>query len=190
MNWPVFLIASLIAVALDGSLVQVLRVGDASPSLLMFVMVYALLNASKRTALRAAMVAGLFVDLLSPLLTDADGSTVVIVGPHLLAFALGAAAFLSFRNLLYRKSPLALAFGCVIFALLVALGTTTVFLLRSMFTGDAPWGDATATGYLLVGFARAGLTAILAAFLLPTLDRSRALWAFEGSGRLVGGAAR
>ena len=37
MNWPCFLIAALIAAALDGSLLGVLRVGDARPSLLMVV---------------------------------------------------------------------------------------------------------------------------------------------------------
>lgn len=190
MSWPAFLVASLIAVALDGSLLQVLRIGTARPSLLMIVVVYALLSAPKRTALRAALTAGLFADLLTPILAN-DMTVLVVVGPHILGFALGAFAFLSFRNLLYRKSPIALGFGALVFALLVALGTTSTFVLRTLFGSSAPWGEAgSATEFLLNGLSSAALTAVLAAFMLRWMDRTRALWSFESSARLVGGAAR
>ena len=94
MNWPCFLIAALIAAALDGSLLGVLRVGDARPSLLMVVCVFVLLNAPQRTAFRAALVAGLMADLLTPIMYS-DATVLVVVGPQVLAFALGAATFLS-----------------------------------------------------------------------------------------------
>lgn len=190
MNWPCFLIAALIAAALDGSLLGVLRVGDARPSLLMVVCVFVLLNAPQRTAFRAVLVAGLMADLLTPIMYS-DATVLVVVGPQVLAFALGAATFLSFRNLLYRKSPIALGFGTCVFAILVALGGTSVFVLRSFFGGETPWGDAgSASSTVLSGFVVAGLTAILGALVLPQLHRTRALWAFDSTSRLVGGAAR
>ncbi len=190
MSWPVFLLASLLAVALDGSFVQVLRVGDASPSLLMMVSVYVLLNAPKQTAFRGVLIAGLFADLLSPIFTGANAQVLVVVGPSILGFALGAVALLALRNLLYRKSRLALAFGAAVFTLLAALGTTAVFILRAAMTGTGPWGEGTATGYLFERIACAGVTVLLVAILLPVLDRTRALWSFESSSRLVGGTAR
>ena len=59
MRWAIYILAVLVAVAIDSSLGGVLKIGDAQPRFLACVVVYAILSAPRAYAVRIAMLANL-----------------------------------------------------------------------------------------------------------------------------------
>lgn len=190
MNWLVYLVALLVALAFDASVGGVLAFGETRPQVLPGVVVFALLSAPRRTAVRAAMLAGLLADLLAPMVAE-DGSMLAVPGPRVLGFALGALAVLQLRSLLYRKNPLSGAVTTFAFSLLAAVVFVAVWTLRGAVTGGgAPWWPTTGAMEMWGRFLGALADAGLAIPVLWLLEKTRSLWDFAVVTRLSVGAAR
>lgn len=190
MNWTVYLIAVLVALAFDASLGGLLEFGSSHPQLLPAVVVFALLSVPRRIALRAAMLAGLLADLLAPMVGE-DGSLVAVPGPRVLGYALGALAVLQLRGLLYRRNPLSSAVTTFVFSLLAAVAFVALWTLRgSLLGGGAPWWPSTGASEMWGRFLGAIAEGLLAIPVLWLLEKTRPMWDFAMVTRLAVGAAR
>jgi hypothetical protein len=106
VRWSIYIVAVLLAAALDASFGSVLAIGELRGQFLPAVVVFALLAAPRKIGVRLAMLAGLVADLLAPVVLDSQ-EVLVVPGPRVLAYALGALAVIQLRSLLYRQNPLA-----------------------------------------------------------------------------------
>ncbi|MCE2881700.1 MAG: hypothetical protein LW636_05000 [Planctomycetaceae bacterium] len=190
MRWWVFLAAVLVAAALDMSMGAVFVVGDLRPRLLPATVVFALLSMPRKGTVRAAMLAGLVADLLSPTVLE-RGDTLVVLGPNILGFALGATAVVPLRTLLYRRNPLSGVLTTVVFSFLASIAFIAVWALRARLLGTTPpWWPETGGAEAWTRLLGALGDGLLALPVLWLLERTRPLWDFAVGTRLAPGAAR
>ncbi len=190
MRWSVYILCVLLACTLDASVGSVFEVGGVRAQLLPAAVVFMCINAPRRVTLRAAMVAGLAADLFAPTILS-DGSTLVVPGPRVLGFALGALAVVPLRGLLYRQNPLSAPVATMIFTLLASLAFIAAWILRALLLDtSAPWWPGSAGGELALRLGGAlgdGLMAVPAFWLL---NKMRPLFGFTTATRVAPGAAR
>jgi hypothetical protein len=190
MRWAVFAIAVLAAVAFDTSLARVLELGGVQPHALPAVLVFTLFSIPRRLALRAAVLAGLVADLLAPVI-QSDGTVLVVPGPRILGFALGAFALLQLRGILYRQNPLAGAFATFAFGAAVAVTYGFAWSVRALLLGTStPWWPSTGAAEAMHGLLVATVDGVFAVPLLWFLHRTRPAWGFVSSTRVTTGLAR
>jgi len=146
VRWSIYIVAVLLAAALDASFGSVLAIGELRGQFLPAVVVFALLAAPRKIGVRLAMLAGLVADLLAPVVLDSQ-EVLVVPGPRVLAYALGALAVIQLRSLLYRQNPLAGAAATLAFSLLAAVAFVFLFSVRALFLdGGAPWWPGSGAG--------------------------------------------
>lgn len=189
MRWSIAMLAILVGAALDASFGAVLAVGPVRGHLLPGLVVFIAFSAPRKLVLRAAMAAGLLVDLLAPAIGD-HAEVVVVPGPHVLGFALGAAAMLPLRGLLSKHSPFSPAAATGVFSLLAGLAFVAVWQARLvLLDAPPPWsGSGTAeTWQRVLGAFGDGVVAMPLHWILA---RSRPLWGFVSTTKVVPGVAR
>lgn len=190
MRWSVYAVAVLLAAALDSSLGGLFAVGDLRGQFLPAVVVFALLSAPRKIGLRAAMLGGLVADLLSPVVLPTQ-EVLIVPGPRVLGFALGALAVIQLRSLLYRQNPFAGAAATFVFSMLAAVVFVFLFSIRSLLLdGGAPWWPGSGAGEVWRRLLGAVGDGILALPTLWFLGKSRPLWAFTTATRVAPGLAR
>jgi hypothetical protein len=190
MRWSVYLAMLLVAAAIDASFGSVLAIGDLRGHLVPSVVVFALLSAPKRIGVRVAMAAGLVVDLLTPIVLS-NQETLVVPGPRVLGFALGALAVVQLRGLLHRQNPLAGAVATAVFSLLAAVVFVFLFSIRSLvLDGGAPWWPGSGAAEVWRRLLGAAGDAVIAVPALWILGKTRPLWAFTTATRVAPGLAR
>lgn len=190
MRWSVYLVAVLVAAAFDASFGSVLSIGALRGQALPAVVVFALLSAPRKLGVRIAMAAGLVADLLAPVALSSQ-TVLVVPGPRILGFALGALAVVQLRSLLYRQNPLAGSAATFVFSLLAAVVFVFVFSARSLLLdGGAPWWPGSGAGEVWLRFLGAIGDAIVALPALWLLGKTRPLWGFTTATRVSPGLAR
>ena len=109
MSWGVYALTLWLALGLELGLRSVLRLGDGgvAPSFVLPVVVFVSLYAPARTVTIAALIAGLVLDLSSPV-TVPGGSTALIPGPNALGMVLASQLVLGARGLVFLNSPVTL----------------------------------------------------------------------------------
>ena len=190
MRWTVFLVAVLVAAAIDTGFGRILEFGGVQPHVLPSIVVFTLFAIPRRLALRAAVVAGLVADLLAPVVLS-DGTILVLPGPRVLGFAFGALALLQLRSLLYRQNPLAGAFATFVFGAAVAVTYGFAWSLRALLFGtSAPWWPSSGASASLHGLLVALADGALSIPLLWFLQLTRPIWGFVSNTRVTTGLAR
>jgi len=191
VRWSIFILFSLIAVAIDASVGGILKIGDAQPRFLPAVVVFALLSAPRLHAVRLAMLAGLLADLMSPAIR-ADDTQLVVIGPWTLGFALGALAVVPMRSLLYHRNPISSGFATLVFTLLAAVAFVFVWTVRAgILRDESPsWWPGSGAGEVWHQAKVALANGIVAVPAIWLLDKTRPLWGFSTAKRVVPGAAR
>lgn len=182
MRWGVFLLFTLVAVALDTSLLSVFAIGDTVPQLSPLLAAFVCLGAPRLTAMWACLVLGLVIDLCSPVV-DPQLRAAHLVGPHALGYLFAANLILPLRTMVFRRNPLTLGVLAGLFSFATALVVVAIWSLR-MWYPDAPvvFGGRSA----LTELGRAGLGAIYCGVLsIPVgwlLVRTAPLWRFRDAG--------
>ncbi len=191
MRWSVYLLMILVSIAVDASAGALLEIAGAQPRFLPCVTVFALLSAPKIYAVRLAMLAGLFADLLSPTLR-VDGSQLTVIGPWTLGFALGALAVLPLRSLLYHRNPISSGFAVLVFSWLAAVVFVALWMVRQgLWSGEQPsWWPGTGAREMWHQTKTALANGVIAIPTVWLLEKSRTLWGFSTAKRVVHGAAR
>ena len=182
MKWWAFIPLLLIAVVVDTSLAPVLAIGPvepmATPSLIVLVAMYA----QRQTALWAAFIAGIIVDLNAPALFDGV-RPYVLIGPSALAFVLGAAIVLPMRSMVVRRNPLAFGVLVILFCLGAMLLTTAIYSIRSWYAGTtAPWmPEGRALGWMGLEALKAISSGCLGVVLAWPLQKLTGVLGFSGN---------
>lgn len=178
MRWPVFLLFGFVALALEVSLSNALRLdslGGIGPSFVACVAVLVAMFANRLSALWACWALGVVMDLLA---RDAGGNA--IIGPYALGYVFAAYIVTLLRTMVFRRK--ALTMGAMTFIFLLAAGVVAVFLdtIRGWYP-DAPPTDVGAMKALVTKSLEAlygGLAAIPLGWLLLM---SLPLWGFPST---------
>jgi len=132
--WPVFLAALWLALGLDVGLRDALQLGtSAAPSLTLILVAFVALWAPRLHAVYAAILAGLFLDLMGARAAPGAVDAVVTVGPFALGCALGAYAVLTARAMLERTNLFALPAMTVMLSALAHLLVVVCFTIREAY---------------------------------------------------------
>jgi hypothetical protein len=185
MRWTIFLVAALLATALDLGLAGAMTLrtlGFLTPSFAAILVAYIALLGRFDHVLWGAWFVGILADL-SPGSTEGQ-ELVFIVGPHALGYVFGAWILLTIRSMVFRQRVLTLGTCTVVCGFSAGLGTVVVGLVRYWlpFTGGAvvPFG----LGELGHAFGDALYSGILAIPVGWLLFQTMPLWRFDyGVGR-------
>ncbi|MBL9142002.1 MAG: hypothetical protein JNK53_09070 [Phycisphaerae bacterium] len=139
MRWWIFVPAALACVALDAAFMSVLSIGGHWPCLTAVLMAWVALYASRDAALAGALLVGLYADAQAPNVFGHE--SIVVLGPHMLAWVLAVWAVVEVREILYRRSALTVAVA----ACALVVGQSLVYLavcgVRVVYADPAPlWG--------------------------------------------------
>jgi hypothetical protein len=186
VRWGVFLIFALIGIAVDGGLLDVLRIEslwDIRPSFCAVLAVFMALSAPRITALWGCFALGLLLDLSTPY--TADGNRIVwLVGPYALGLLAGGWLVVRGRTMVFRRRALTIGVMTLGF-LLVAQGIIVVLLVlrsRGWYPGgpvhwtDVSLGIEVLRRILIAMYS--GLFGVPAGWLLV---RTLPLWGFQTS---------
>jgi rod shape-determining protein MreD len=126
MRWAVFAIFAFLALALEISLRNVLRLDSlygVSPSFVACLATFVAIFAQRLTALWACWILGVFMDLLP----RGDASHVFLIGPNALGYVFGGYILLLLRTMVFRRQLLTM--GALGFVFVMASSIVTVMLL-------------------------------------------------------------
>lgn len=126
-----------VLLALEGGLHDLLALGSARlvPSLITALVVFVVLHAPPVSAMWFALLAGLAVDLLSPLGPGASP----VPGPQALGMLAGAYFVLTVRGVMIRRNPLTVVALTLLAAGLAQLVVCTLLTLRAMAGHLSGW---------------------------------------------------
>ena len=187
MRWGVFIIFALIGIAIDGGLLDVLRIEslwDVRPNFCAVLAVFVALSAPRLAALWGCFVLGLLLDLSTPY--TADGNRIVwLVGPYALGLLAGGWLVVRGRTMVFRRR--ALTIGVMTLGCLLVAQAVIVVLLALRSRGWYPGGPVHWTDFSLgIEVLRRILVALYSGlFGVPAgwlLIRTLPLWGFQTSG--------
>jgi len=179
MRWAPFLIALALALVMDASLMSALELGGVAPSLVAALVAFVALQASRSAAWYAAVVAGVALDLSSPM--PYDGRELVVIGPWGLGFAFGIVLVLAVRGSLMRRNLLAMAIVVFIMLMAASLVWCAAWSARAWLPESLPpWGDGSVFSAFGERFRWALWSSAIAVPAGWLLLRSVSLWGFPG----------
>lgn len=177
MRWWVFVPLALVCSAMDQALMPVLSLGGFWPSLSAVLVAWVALHASRSAALWGALLVGTLADCQAPAIMEGHG--VVVIGPHMLAYALSALAVVELRDMLFRRNAGTLAASSATVVLAQSLVFLAVAGVRVVYADPTPlWGAGTgaqAFGHDVVNALYTGLVALPLAW---PLARTQEGWGF------------
>ncbi len=191
MRGITFLIAAWFCIGLDAGLSDAIQLGsyDVAPSFTIVLITFVCLWASHRSALLAALLTGIAIDLLTDVHTN-SGSITVVLGPHALGLTLAAQMILTLRALIFRKANvITLALLTALAAMLLTLTVTATMSIRATLDPVIIFHRPLAS--LVPGLLSALYTGLLAIVLGFVLNTFRPLFAFRSPGTTfsTGGSA-
>jgi len=182
MRWSVFAVVTLMFLALETSLRNMLRLdafGRVSPSFMAALLVFLSLFTPRQTALWAALILGVLVDL-STALQQPGARELHLIGPYALGYVAASFLVLQIRSMVFRRRLLTFCILTFLSMTLVAIVVVTAYVLRSWL----PWAegfyptDGSAPGELGRRLGIAVYSALLAIPLGWLLIRTARLWGF------------
>ena len=186
MRWGVFLIFALIGIAIDGGLLDVLRIEslwEIRPSFCAVLAVFMALSAPRITALWGCFALGLLLDLSTPY--TADGNRIVwLVGPYALGLLAGGWLVVRGRTMVFRRRAMTIGVLTLGFLLVAQAIIVVLLVLRSRGWypgGPVHWTDVSLGIEVLRRILIAmysGLFGVPAGWLLV---RTLPLWGFQTS---------
>jgi rod shape-determining protein MreD len=184
MRWGVFLILAFLGLVLEKSLTDVLEIRGVRPGVLALVAMYVSLWAPRMTALWAAALVGLLIDLSSPIVS-ATSPVVHLIGPHVLGYAFASALILQLRTMVFRRQPFAIGFLTALYIVAASIVVVAIYTIRSWYSPELQvgWSPGGALLHRVAAAAYSGLLAIplgwallrltpLFGFHIPTAVRS------------------
>lgn len=176
MSWGVYALALWLMVGLELGLRSALRVGDSgvAPSFVLPLVVFIGLYAPARVTTVAALIAGLLIDLTSPV-TLPGGTTAIIPGPNALGLVLAGQLVLGARGLVFLNSPVTLIVLTPLAGMVWQIGVTAAFGARELYDPIGFQAGTQLTQRLLI----AAYSAVPALVLWWPLRRVGPLFGFE-----------
>lgn len=134
MSWGVYAVMLWLALGLELGLREVFRVGDTgvAPSFVLPLVVFVGLYARGRIATVAALVAGLVIDLTSPVSLP-GGGVAVVPGPNAMGMVLASQLVLGARGLVFLNSPVTLIVLTPVAGMVWQIAVTAAFGARELY---------------------------------------------------------
>lgn len=134
MSWGVYAVVLWLMLGVEVGLRGVLRVGDSgvAPSFVLPLVVFIGLYAPARVTTIAALIAGLLIDLTSPV-TLPGGATAIIPGPNALGMVLAGQLVLGARGLVFLNSPVTLIVLTPLAGMVWQIVVTAAFGARELY---------------------------------------------------------
>lgn len=179
MNWVVFAIVAWVLFGCQVGLRDVLQLGDSSiaPSFVIPLLIFVALWARQGTALVAALLIGVMLDLIHTWPTE-RGQDIVILGPWAFGCMLAAYTTLNLRTMMFRKSIITIAILCIIGAAIAQIFGLALLTVRSTYDDIVLPSAAAELWPRLASAVYTGATALLIApvlqFISPWLGMRRA----------------
>lgn len=134
MNWALFTLLLWLAVGFDVGFRDALQLGHLAiaPSCTFVLLTYVCVWASRGSMIVCAIIAGLLIDLTSPVVIS-GGQTIALVGPNALGCMLGAALVMNLRAVMFRKNVLTLGVLAMLLALVSSVVVVSLLTLRARY---------------------------------------------------------
>jgi len=165
LNWFAFAIAAWVCFGLEIGLRELLLLRlthyTVAPSFVIAFLVFIALHASQRAVLWAAVMLGVLVDLTGALLLE-PREAAVILGPHAIAFLIGAQLVLSIRGMVVSRNPLSMGVLALIVACIAQIVVVAFLTVHKLYGDPIVWD---ASERLVSGLFSAVYTGILATLL-------------------------
>ena len=141
--WAVVGLLTYLLFGIELAVRPALALGPTSvaPSFLIPLAVFVAMHAPPSLALWYGLIIGGIVDLLSPHGTE-HASSLVLLGPHALGYALGLWFVLTIRGVMIRSNPLSVAVLSVFCAALINLVVVAVLTFRVLLNDPVEWRPA------------------------------------------------
>ncbi len=179
MRWAAFLVAVAVALAVDAALMPAFELGGAVPSTLAILVAFVTLLGSRTAAWFGAVVAGIALDLSTPI--PWGGGELVVIGPWALGFAFGSGLLLSLRASLVRRNILTMALSVFLLLMSASLAWCAVWSARAWLPESLPpWGAGSVFGAFGQRFRWALWSSAFAVPVGWALFRTLPLWSFPG----------
>ncbi|TVQ30897.1 MAG: hypothetical protein EA376_11580 [Phycisphaeraceae bacterium] len=180
MSWIAFALTAWILFGLELGLKDALQLGASgvAPSFVMVLLVIVSLHAPRLTALWAALIIGVGLDLTAPLVSASGLETITLVGPKALGCLVSAYAILTMRTLVMRRNIFTIALLSLIAVSLLEIVAVFAYVSRSWFDSRL---EITAGATLVAGLGAAVYTAILALPLGAALQSAMPIFGFQQS---------
>ena len=179
MRWLAFIIALAACLTLDQAFLQVLAIGTVFPGTCGALVVFVAMFAARPTALWAALLTGLMLDLGAPVV-NSQGQPYYVPGPYALGFVLGAYLVLLLRPIVFRRNPLTVGMLTLPMLLAVSVIYLAIWSVRGFYADtQLPWMTESVTREIARMLGWAGYSAILAVPLGWLLLLTWPLWRFD-----------
>jgi rod shape-determining protein MreD len=181
VNWLIFAIVGFIALVLDLSLAQALRVGDVAPSFAVLPVVFVAMFGPRRASVWAGWLMGFCVDANTMMMHGSD-TVAPLLGPHALGFAFGAVLVLQLRTVLYRQRALTFAVMTMLCVIAISLMVVFLYAVHGWYPGEELYWSQLRPSHEL--FRRLGValyTAIAAFITAPLFLWTQHAWGFRSA---------
>jgi rod shape-determining protein MreD len=183
VRWAVFAVFAYVFMVLELSLRNLLVVSAPaaiSPSFVAVLVVFIALFAPRTTALWAAWILGLVMDLTLELEHGDAWDAGPLIGPYALGYPFGAYLLLQARAMLLRGRALTMAVMTIMFFAAATIVAVFIYVLHGWYPGeDIAWADLGLIGELGRRLGIAVYSGLLALILAPLLFWTTPLWSFR-----------
>lgn len=185
MRWLTYIVTVFLTLAIEKSLVNALTIeslGGIRPSAMGALVVFITLFASRPTALWAAWICGVLMDL-SFIRQHAGGTVAYLIGPHALGYVFGCYLVLQLRAMVLRRRVLTVAVLTIAALLAAGVVTAAILTVRSWYPqAELVEGGASGTQQLFWHLGSAVYSGLLALPMGFLLLASLPLWSFPHVG--------
>lgn len=166
MNWFAFALATWVIFGLELALRPIFDAGSGGvhPSMVAPLLAFVAMNAPRKHTLWAAIILGVVMDLLSPMIRT-DGGSAVIMGPNALGFLLAAHFILAVRGMLIRRNPLTLVVMAMAASAIAQVIVIAVFTARDMTHTPLVWYATDQLVQRSLSSLYTGISALLLSFV-------------------------
>jgi hypothetical protein len=161
-------VAAWVLAGLEAGLRDALVIGQTgiAPSFVFVLMAFIAMTGPRPVVLWAAVALGLLLDLIFEVPLRQAGSNLTMLGPHAIAYALGAQLIMALRGLMIRRNPMTLGFLSLVGALVTNLTLWGIYTFRAMVGTPLVWEAKHQIVAALGSSVYTGLLGIVLAFVL------------------------
>ncbi len=136
MRWTVFAVVAFVFIALDRSLMNLFTLpslGSIAPNIVLCLVAYLALFASKPAALGAAFLLGIAMDLTSPLKPLEGAVALHLIGPNALGYLFASYLVVQVRTMVFRQRVVTISILTAASVIAAALIAITIYVIRSWY---------------------------------------------------------
>lgn len=183
MRWSAFAVAAFVFVALDRGFMNVFTmptIGNIAPNIVITLVVFIALFASRPAALGGAFLLGLLMDLTGPLNGRSGAAVLHLIGPNALGYLFASYVVIQLRTMVFRQRVITVSVLTAAGVLAASLVAITILVIRSTYGEPVVYiASGSALSELIRHLGIAVYSALLALLIAWPLLATTPLWAFQ-----------